>query len=483
MARFGIGVAALLAVHALALHGQLIEVDLQKSAGDIRPLHGVNGGPLCYRGTVDLSAYHRALRIPVTRLHDVPWVNAEAVDIHILFPDFRADPEQAENYRFAATDDYIAAITNVQSQIVFRLGESIEHTPRQYFVHPPADPGKWAAVCLGIVRHYNHGWAGGFRHGIRYWEIWNEPDVRPNMWTGSDEQFFELYATAAKAIKSSFPEVSVGGPGVGGTGEFKGETFTPAPFAEKFLVYCREHHAPLDFFSWHRYTSKPWDLPRRARAMRRLLDEHSFTRTESHLNEWNYLPNDDWGPLTRTGQGQAREDWYQQMSGPAGAAFAACGLMLLQNARVDVANFYTGEVQGFGLFNFQGLPKRSFYAFKAFRELLNTPVRIEARGEIDGRMAVLAGTDASRQQACILVSKISASQPKTGARDAARPAEALTVRLFNRAWTGPTRFEVRVVDERHELELVRQGVLESTENDLTFNLAEPSVALINVRPE
>ena len=43
--------------------------------------------------------------------------------------------------------------------------------------NPPRDPARWAAVCAGIVRHYNEGWAGGFRHDIRYWEIWNEPDL------------------------------------------------------------------------------------------------------------------------------------------------------------------------------------------------------------------------------------------------------------------------------------------------------------------
>src|SRR4051794_7984798 len=72
--------------------GIKLEADFGQTNGLIRPLHGVNLGPLCYRGTVDLSAYHRELAVPLTRLHDVSWVNAEAVDIHTIFPDFHNDP-------------------------------------------------------------------------------------------------------------------------------------------------------------------------------------------------------------------------------------------------------------------------------------------------------------------------------------------------------------------------------------------------------
>ena len=62
-----------------------LTVDFSKTNGVIRPLHGVNLGPLCYRGMVDLSAYHRELALPLTRLHDVVWVNYDAVDISTIF--------------------------------------------------------------------------------------------------------------------------------------------------------------------------------------------------------------------------------------------------------------------------------------------------------------------------------------------------------------------------------------------------------------
>jgi xylan 1,4-beta-xylosidase len=454
---------------SFAVVGTELRVDFAASQGRIRPLHGVNLGPLCYRGTVDLSEYHRALGIPLTRLHDVPWVNSEAVDIHTLFPDFRNDPALPASYRFGTTDDYILAVTNVQSKIVYRLGESIEHTARKYYVHPPSDPEQWASVCLGIIRHYNEGWANGFRHGIQYWEIWNEPDVRPAMWTGTDEQYFRLYAVTAKAIKTRFPEVKVGGPALGGTGQFANGTFHPSPFLTNFLSFCQQHEAPLDFFSWHSYTSDPRELPRRAHAVRQVLDQYGFARSESHLNEWNYLPNNDWRPMLREGQGLPRARWYEKMGGPEGAAFVAAALLLLQDAPVDAANFYTAEIQGFGLFSFEGVPKRTFYAFRAFRELLDTPWRVKAVSEQPERVAVVAGLGADKRCAGILVSNDNSTE------------EQFALSLRNRPWSGETDYELLLVDASHELTPAACGRLGPSEDLVHVTLKAPAVGLIKLR--
>ena len=148
-----------------------IRVDCSKTVGQIRPLHGGNCGPLQTGGLIDLTDYHKKLRIPLTRLHDCHWPNPDVVDVHVVFPDFEKDPSDPKSYDFARTDEYIAAVAKTGAKVVYRLGESIEHTPRKHHVHPPRDVEKWARVCLGIIRHYNEGWAGGSRHAIEYWEI------------------------------------------------------------------------------------------------------------------------------------------------------------------------------------------------------------------------------------------------------------------------------------------------------------------------
>jgi len=453
-----------------ALNAAEITVDFSKTSGIIRPLHGVNLGPLCYRGMVDLSPYHRELNLPLTRLHDVVWVNADAVDISTIFRDFRDDPAQAENYDFAATDDYLAPIVKAGSPILYRLGESIEHTPRKYRVHPPADFTKWAEICCGIIRHYNEGWAGGFRHQIRYWEIWNEPENQPAMWTGTDKQYFQLYEVAAKAIKARWPSLKVGGPSLGYTGEWKDGRFKAGDFLVRFLDHCQAHEIPLDFFSWHRYSGDPADYAQRARAIRQLLDEHGFTRTESHLNEWNYLPNEDWRPMMREGQGTVRERWSAEMRGPKGAAFAAWTLISLQDAPVDMANFYTAEVQMFGMFNFNGVPQKTFYAFRAFRALLDTPRRVHTPVCERGKVAVCAGLDVEGKRAGVLLSNFST----TGG------LPELSLREL--PWPGSTRFDLYLLDAAHDFELVRSGSVQGERQLVLPELTPASVVLLRLSP-
>ncbi|HEX41987.1 MAG TPA: hypothetical protein ENN81_08000, partial [Phycisphaerales bacterium] len=274
---------------------------------------------------------------------------------------------------------YIQAIIDTGTGIVYRLGESIEHSRRKYHVHPPEDVEKWAQVCLGIIRHYNEGWANGFHHNIRYWEIWNEPENRPSMWTGTDEQFFRMYAVTARRIKEAFPEVKVGGPSIGAPGELRGDSFEASDFLKAFLAYCREHGSPLDFFSWHLYTDDPWLHGRKARGLHGVLERYGFGGAEMHLNEWNYLPDNDWGPML-DGQGVVRQRWYEKMGGPNGAAFVATVLMDLQDSPVDVANYYCGDTNPFGLFNRFGAPKKTYYAMKAFSMLARMPVRVRVSG-------------------------------------------------------------------------------------------------------
>ena len=122
-------------------------------------------------------------------------------------PTSRPTPSRPSSYHFAPTDDYLKSILAVGSGVMYRLGESIEHTPRKYYVHKPPDYDQWAKICLGIIRHYNEGWADGFRFNLRYFEIWNEAEIGPPQWDGNSEDYYRLYATAAKAIKTRWPKL------------------------------------------------------------------------------------------------------------------------------------------------------------------------------------------------------------------------------------------------------------------------------------
>ena len=445
-----------------------VTVDFSATVGEVRPLHGINKGPLAANGLVDVTEAQKRLRVPSTRLHDCHHPNPMVVDIHAVFPDPEADPASPASYDFRATDEYIAAVRATGAEVIYRLGESIEHQTIKRHVHPPRDPARWAAVCAGIVRHYNEGWANGFRYGIRYWEIWNEPENRPVMWTGNDAQFLELYRLTALTLRAEFPGIKIGGPGFGYYGRFDGEDLQPSELCDALLNLCRRESVPLDFFSWHCYTDSPLELAARARAVRRLLDARGFTTTESHLNEWNLLPGNSWDVLSRQAAPEARQRGIDAMMGAPGAAFIVASLIELQDAPVDVANFYHGETGIFGQFTEVGAPTRNYHAMLAFAQMLDTPTRALVTEAGPGKLFVLAGSDSQSAQAAVLIASLSGE-------------EEVSMVLKDLPWSGATSVEVRRVDDHHAFDsLVAQTL---TGAELGLKVPAPAVALVTLRPQ
>ncbi len=279
-------------------------IDFSKILGAIKPLHGVNNAPEpdCEAGYRDVLA---KAGIPYVRLHDMGghYAAARYVDIANVFPDFDKDPADPASYDFAFTDWLISDIYRQGSEVVYRLGCSIEpeHFIKPRNIIPPTDPFKWARICEGIIRHYNEGWANGYHFGIRYWEIWNEPDNTPDiadnpMWKGTPEQYYALYEVASRHLKACFPDLMIGGYGSCGFYAVLGGYVKAANSSERtehfidflhgFLAHIRATDCPLDFFSWHSYADAASNVVF-AQYARKTLDEYGYTHTEMHLNEWN----------------------------------------------------------------------------------------------------------------------------------------------------------------------------------------------------
>jgi hypothetical protein len=374
---------------------RIVEVDFSQVIGTIRPLHGVNCGPIAEGFTLDLSRFFRDLRIPYVRLHSPNFPAIDCVHIEHIFADMTADPDNPANYDFRRTDDYIAAVLAVGAQPIYCLGHGNDkHVLAGDFRKlnsPPADPQKWARVCVNIVRHYNEGWANGFRHNIQYWEIWNEPDAT-NFWSGTFEQYVDFYATVATALKQHDPKLKVGGPAI--SGDLK--------FLERFLAICQERKLPLDFCSWHCYTERPIAVVTRAREVQRLLDKYGFFETENQVNEWSPCPR----PFRdmRRDPFIARE-FFERTGSSEGGAFNASVLCFLQDTSVNLAAFYSGDTLRWGFIDRSGAPKTSYFAFLAFRRMLDTPRRVAAKGsDLESGFAVLAGLSEDNARAQILIS-------------------------------------------------------------------------------
>ena len=263
-----------------------LNINWSEITGKIKPMNAVNNGPVSSRGNGNLDNYIAA-NIPYARTHDASFYAGyggyHTVDVHVIFPDFDADPYDPANYDFQLTDEYMEKIMAGGAKVFYRLGAKIEHESKKYGIWPPKDNMKWAIICEHIIAHMNEGWGDGHHYGIEYWEIWNEPDLYEKCWMGTPEEFYELFCVAAKHLKARFPHLKIGGPAVTGFNE---------PWLRPFFAKLREENVPLDFYSWHRYAKNVEEVTSAIRRHRALLDEYGYTETESILNEWNY--NKSW---------------------------------------------------------------------------------------------------------------------------------------------------------------------------------------------
>ncbi len=340
-----------------------VNVDLNRDMGRIKAMHGVNNGPVHRVGkdqdSTNLRLYQEA-GIPYARNHDASFCSiyggAHTVDIQAVFPDFERDPYDEMSYDFDLTDDYLSTISLAGAKCFYRLGSKIEHARKKYGTLPPKDFQKWAVICEHIIRHYTEGWANGFHMDIEYWEIWNEPDLDPDdatdkrTWGGTKEQYFALYRVAATHLKQCFPHLKIGGPALAHN----------LIWLEDFL---KQLDAPLDFCSWHIYAKTPQKIEKRMYAVRELLDQYGYTKTESILNEWNYV------------KGWSGDDFVETIKtikGMKGAAFTAATFALGQKAPLDLLMYYDARPCAFnGMFDtdFSFVPLKGYYPFRMFNRL------------------------------------------------------------------------------------------------------------------
>ena len=377
-----------------------LKVDFSQSLGPIKAVNGVNNGPLTCNFSQDARPYFKEARIPFSRLHDTeyPFGSGEFVDVSCLFKNFNCDENDPANYNFTLTDEYLKAIDECGTKIIYRLGATIEHQPVKVHAVPPTDYLKWAHVCEHIIRHYNEGWANGLHLGIEYWEIWNEPELGGHQcWTGTPEEYCRFYITVVTHLKEKFPHLKFGGPAC---------CSVYGDFAVQFLeaLTADGRRAPLDFFSWHGYMRDPREGARAARHLDALLKEYGYEQTESIYDEWNYVR--DWSKV---------DESFRIIADERGAAFDAGMMCALQSSPCDIAAYYDAQTKftgrWCGLFGnsletrhgFAGVVqvKKPYYAFKAFGELARlgtqAPAEIEegnvfacaAKGE-DGEAVLLA---------------------------------------------------------------------------------------------
>ncbi len=373
-----------------------------KVKGKIKPLHGVGQPPFA---GLDFGMFHYLTEagIPFARLHDLGvLMGGRFVDIPCIFRDFNADADDPASYDFAFTDKLLEALDKSGVETFYRLGVTIENYQyiKAYNIFPPKDNLQWAKICAGIIRHYNEGWANGYHFNIRYWEIWNEPENRcepelNQMWTGTQQEYFDLYDVASKYLRKQFPDIKIGGYASCGfyrlyTGDdYQGTCPTNEDldfymsFFDDFLAFVKKNKCPFDFFSWHNYGG-PEEIAICAEYVDKRLKEEGFENVEQTINEWHCMPD--------------------KRGTPKHAATVASAILKMQDTPLDSAMFYDARlgvsIYG-GMFDpFTRKPFGTYYAFYGFNELFKREKQLEIKVEQQGIYAVAAK---GKEDSCIMI--------------------------------------------------------------------------------
>jgi len=236
-------------------------------------------------------------------------------------------------------------------------------------VTPPRDMKKWSEFIRAFVMHLQERY-GDAEVKTWYFEVWNEPNLR-GFFDGDRQQYFDLYAATARAIKSVSPEYKVGGPATAG-----------CAWVPEFIRFCKTNEAPVDFVSTHTYavqsghldehgnagtvfSPNPNSISGEVQSVRRQIAESSMPQLELHFTEWSasYTPAD---PI---------HDSYHS------AAFIVDRLKKCGDAAQSMSYWTFTDIfeeagprweafhGGFGLINYEDINKPAFYAYQFLNRL------------------------------------------------------------------------------------------------------------------
>ncbi|QNR85653.1 glycoside hydrolase [Pedobacter riviphilus] len=239
-------------------------------------------------------------------------------------------------------------------------------------VTPPKDYDKWAALVKNLTEHFTERY-GADEVKTWYFEVWNEPNLSPGFWTGTQEDYFKLYKYSAQAVKSVNKAYRVGGPGTAG-----------AAWEPEMIEYCHKNNVPIDFISTHAYgvgqgfldeygqggtvlDKNPMSVSKEVLQSRKEIKESVMPNLELHYTEWSssYTPAD------------AIHDSYHS------AAYVLQKLKQVGNAANSMSYWvftdifeepgprYTPFHGGFGMLNTQGINKPVFYSYQFLNRLRN----------------------------------------------------------------------------------------------------------------
>jgi len=240
-------------------------------------------------------------------------------------------------------------------------------------VTPPNDYNRWEELIRNLTQHFTDRY-GAEEVKTWYFEVWNEPNLTPGFWTGTQEEYFKLYEYSAKAVKSVNKAYRVGGPATAG-----------AAWEPELIAFCKMNNVPIDFISTHAYgvdvgyldefgargtllSKNEWNVSQDVIQSRKEITESAMPNLELHYTEWSssYTPAD---PL---------HDSYHEASyilekiKQVGSAANSMSYWVFTDIFEEAGPRFTPFHGGFGLMNTHGIKKPAYFAYSFMNKLGET---------------------------------------------------------------------------------------------------------------
>jgi len=254
---------------------------------------------------------------------------------------------------------------------------------------PPKDMSKWTTLVGALASHLVDRYG---REEVASWffEVWSEPDLhlhKADFWTGSLEEYFELYDASAAALRSVDARIRVGGPGAASLATI-----------EAFIRHVTSARAPLAFLSMHLYGSGLIDF-------RPLLERHGLSEVPVVYSEWGVSGREESvhdQPYAAAWIGRAVTD------GLDAAAISGYWTDTDEMKGASPAALFRG---GFGLRAVHGVRKPAYQAFQLLHRLGERRIAVDGSGDgFDGLVRVLAAR--LREDVQVLVTNATYDQSK-----------------------------------------------------------------------
>ncbi len=210
------------------------------------------------------------------------------------------------------------------------------------FMDPPTDLAVWADINERFAQEWQ---SKGYTNS--YVEVWNEPDLTDGFFTGTLDDYLNIYEAAAPAVRRGYADIKVGGP----AGAFNW-------WHQALTDRVKAKNLPLDFLSGHAYgPDYAWQLD----GMRTALNSLGRPEAEMLLTEYSPYVAADYqkdGPVERA---EAAMTFFNALPG----LLSYTDLTHVNWAQYIDPGFFVGDKLGL-IDRDSGARKALFYAFKFY---------------------------------------------------------------------------------------------------------------------